>query len=223
MNINSKIIVLICIFVVLSGFASALPQVLKAFVKSAVVPGWGELSNGSKLGYPFIANEVALWSMYFYFSNEATLNEDAAFDYAVRFGGVNPEGNYDDDYFQHLSKFNSYGFEPGGFNEDIQRTAISKYPGDSAAQQTYIEENMYTDIYAWQWSTRQQRSDYTKLRNDYSHNNDYAKTVTGVIVVNHLISAINSVRIAVKKERGITFDVRLNQDMIPIINAQLRF
>jgi len=223
MNINSKTIIILCVFVALFSSATALPPVLKAFLKSAILPGWGELSNGSSVGYVFLASEASLWGMRFYFANEAIINEDAAFDYAVRYGKIDSKGTYDENYYQHLSKFNSSD-EPGGFNEDVRRTALSRYPNDSDKQQEYIDSNIYSDEFAWKWDNREQRSDYTKLRNDFSHNNDYAKTMVGVMVVNHLISGINSARIAAKKNKpALSFNVGLNRDKKTLLYARYRF
>ena len=60
-------------------------SVRKSLFKSLILPGWGELSAGNKSGYGFIATEVALWSIKFYFANEQDLVRTQSEEHAERY------------------------------------------------------------------------------------------------------------------------------------------
>ncbi|MBW6515887.1 MAG: hypothetical protein K0B81_04625 [Candidatus Cloacimonetes bacterium] len=245
MNSSFKLCGLLCAIVVYAGqisfcfaqipasmeydqieISSSEKSVFQSFLKSAVVPGWGELSLGNKSGYVFLASELLLWSGRLYFLEEVKLREEEAYVYAMKYAGLQP-GKYSNDYFDLLSRYNSSGFETGGYNEMVLIRAQTLYPDDTEAQNQYILDNAILDqsLY-WDWETRENRRQYSIMRKNADHNRDYAKAVIGVIVANHVISAINAVRVTSNINRrnriqvGLDFD---RKDMIPLIKASYRF
>lgn len=217
----------ILVVLLLSVIVTALPaqeriKPISVLARSLVLPGWGEVYMGDNRGYVFMAAEVLLWASYFYCLEESDLNETASYEYALEYAHIQP-GDYDEEYFLHLQKYNSSGFESGGYNENIRRLAITLYPDDPDAQQAYIENNMYGSGEAWHWDSRQSRSYFTQLRNDVVHFNDYATTVTGVIVVNHIISGLNALLKARSHNRNLDFSMGFGRDFTPMLRGSYRF
>jgi hypothetical protein len=195
------------------------------FLKSALIPGWGELSMSNKSGYAFLAMELLLWSSHFFFLSEVKLREEEAYIYALQNAGINP-GNRDEEYLVLLGKYNSSGFEPGGYNEMVYRRAKSLF-SDPYEQDQYIAENAISEeSLFWNWESREHRRDYSIMRKNADHNRDYAKAVVGAIVANHLISMINSVRIGVTRRRAerVNFGVKFDREReTPLLQTEISF
>ena len=201
------------------------PSIQANFLKSALVPGWGELSVGNKSGYAFLAMEVLLWSGRFYFLEEVKLREEESYIYALNYAGILP-GGHDANYMHLLTRYNSSGFETGGYNEMVLRRAQILYPDDRDAQNQYLLDNAILDEdLFWSWESREHRRQYSIMRKNADHNRDYAKAMIGAIVANHIISAINSVRVTSAKRRqnlqiGIDYD---RKRLTPLLSAEYRF
>ncbi|MCD4796032.1 MAG: hypothetical protein K8R49_02535 [Candidatus Cloacimonetes bacterium] len=221
MNFTFKLILLIVIaFVCTSLLAEEINPRIN-ILKSAVIPGWGELSSKNSSGYIFLATELMFWSSHFYFIQEAELKDKASYNYAVKYAHIEP-GDYSDQYFYHLTRYENYGFETGGYNAHIVETAKNKYPDDPVAQTEYINANIYSDDFFWEWDNDDRKHDYSILRKRITQYNDYAKAFTGAIIANHIISMINSARISSKLKRlnaGVQFDSNMN----PMIICNYRF
>ncbi len=194
-----------------------------AFIKSAIIPGWGEISSGSNAGYVFLGVELLLWGSRFYFGDQVDLHEKDAYMFALQNAGLKP-GDYEAVFMQRISRYNSSGFDPGGYNEHILRRAQNLYPDDQVAQNQYILENaILDDDLAWNWGSRDQRRRYSIKLKNADHNRDYIKFVTGAIVANHIISAINSFRIAnrIRSDLNLELGLDLSQPAMP--KAKLTF
>ncbi|MBP7333261.1 MAG: hypothetical protein KA963_00945, partial [Candidatus Cloacimonas sp.] len=78
-----------------------------------------------------------------------------------------------------------------------------------------IDENAYgTDKY-WYWDSSNHRSEYNKIRNRSMDYDDYALVAGGVLILNHLISTIDALRItAPNKKAGVSFNL---QNKTPIL------
>ncbi len=218
---SKKAVLLIMIIMIALGLsAQHKPGVM--FLKSLVVPGYGELSQGKSIGYAFIASEILLWGSMYYFQEESDLSERHAYEYALEYAHIKP-GDYGNDYLHDLSKYDSSGYEAGGYNENVRRTAINLYPGDTDAQQDYIQDHAYSDELAWSWDDRDSRNTYTKHYKDIQHNKDYAQAMVGAIVLNHVVSGLNSLFTARNTNRRIEMGVELKEDMTPTFVASWRF
>lgn len=166
---------------------------INPFLKSALIPGWGQLSLGSNYGYAMLTSETLFWSTYLYNKNEQTLKTNNSYDYALRFAHINP-GKYSSEYYRDMTKFNSSGFDAGGFNAFVRQTAIELYQYDPVAQQAYIDENKYSDELNWAWDSTQHRAKYSGMRKDILELKDQAQIFTGLIIANHVISGIDMLR-----------------------------
>ena len=78
----------------------------------------------------------------------------------------------------------------------IRQQAIEHFPGDSQAQQEYIDSNIYSDEMAWNWDSSADRGNYSKMRIRTQDLKDYAKIATGIMIFNHLVSGIDILRIS---------------------------
>jgi hypothetical protein len=218
MKLTSKIIV-ITILLILATNLSAQHSKINV-LKSAVVPGWGEISMGNYSGYAFLASEILLWSAQLYFANESDLKITAAQDYAYRYAGVNPQGSYDEAFWADLKSYDSYGFETGGYNASILQQAENIE--NLEERQQFIDANIYTESHFWRWDSDDRQHDYKILQKRSLEFDDYAKVFSGAIVANHIISVINSLRISAQKPK-LDVNVKLNKHLNPLLILDYRF
>ena len=80
MNLNFKI--LLIVLLLSPALLCATPPIVDG-LKSAVLPGLGEVSNGKNSGYIFMTLEATLWASMFYFNNEANLKIRQSEQFAI--------------------------------------------------------------------------------------------------------------------------------------------
>jgi hypothetical protein len=194
-------LLLLSVFILCSAGLFGRQNPRLSFLKSAILPGWGELSNNHKSGYAFIASEVMFWFSKYYLINESKQYEQASVLHAVKFAHINPEMNFDDVYYDNLRRYLSYGYDSGGYNANVVMQAKKLYPVNLQEQQNYIMENIYNDSFYWHWDSKDKQREYKIMRKRISEYSDYSKAVTGFIILNHLVSAFNSARISSKLKR----------------------
>ncbi|MEF3695238.1 MAG: hypothetical protein V3576_07815 [Candidatus Cloacimonadota bacterium] len=175
-----------------------------SFVLSAGLPGVMQIAKGHNYGYAMLGAEIGLWSTLFYLSTEQKLSQTEYVDYAIRYAGIRPD-DYTPDYYSHLSRYSSSGFEAGGYNSMIRQQAREIYPDDPAAQQSYIDENIYPEEQGWQWESMENRREYNRIRIYNKNLKDYSKIATGVLVLNHLISTIDFLRYPLGDSSKVSF------------------
>jgi hypothetical protein len=82
-----------------------------------------------------------------------------------------------------------------------------------------LEEGVY-----WDWGSRGTRSEFRRMIRDSGHYDDYAKLVGGVIIVNHLISFFNALRIAnTQSAPNVQIYTNVERDMTRWLNLQVSF
>ncbi|MFA5498184.1 MAG: hypothetical protein WC327_01380 [Candidatus Cloacimonadia bacterium] len=181
-------------------------------LKSVIIPGWGELTSNSNSGYIFLLTELFLWSSRYYFLEESKVCRKDAISYALAHSGIAP-GSYDKEFLDLMGRYNSSGFEPGGYNESVFRKAQSLYPDDEEKFNKYLNDNTITDeSLSWSWESKDHRRRFSIKRKNANHNTDYAKAVTGAIVANHLLSALNATRIAALHNKKNRIEVSVDID-----------
>ena len=220
MNINFKLVLLILMLMLI--FTANAQNTKLALLKSAILPGWGELSNNHKSGYIFLSTEVAFWLSRYYFLNESDLYEQSSYEYAIKHAHIESSLDFDDVFYDNLKRYLSSGYDAGGYNANIVFEAKNTYPHDVQAQQDYILENSYDESHYWYWDSKDHRDDYKILRKRITEYKDYAKAMTGFIIVNHIVSAFNSTRIS-SKLKHINVNVGLNNTLSPMITCNYRF
>ena len=191
-NIYLKmVIVFIILFVSIS--IQAKRYTINPFIKSALIPGWGQVSLNHPYGYGMMTSEVLLWSGYLYNKNEQDLKDNASYDYAIKYSHINP-AHYSAQYYRDLTKYDSSGFSAGGYNAMIRQQAIQLYPSDPTAQQEYINANAYSEEMSWSWDSYQLRKKYSTMRKDLLELKDQAQLFTGLLIANHIISGVDMLR-----------------------------
>lgn len=197
-------------------------SIRKHMLRSALIPGWGELSAGNKSGFIFLASEVLLLSSRFYFAEEADLKTKASYNFAVKYAHINPDLDLSDDYYYHMTRYISSSFETGGYNANIVEIAKVLYPDDLLAQTQYIEENAYSDDDYWGWDDEFKQKEYSILRKRITQYGDYVKAITGAVIANHIFSALNAFR-ASSRLNNLNAQVLLDSNMNPVFTLQYKF
>jgi hypothetical protein len=192
---KASLLITITVLIILSSsFLSAKPYVISPLLKSALLPGWGQLSLDRSYGYGMLVSETLIWSADFYNSNEQKLKDRQSYEHALKFAHINP-GNYDSQYYRDLARYDTSGFSAGGYNAMIRTTAQNLYPDNLAAQQQYIDINAMPDAMSWQWDDFTYRKKYASMRNQILDLKDKAQIITGLLIANHLISTIDMLRL----------------------------
>jgi len=160
----------------------------KAALLSLIVPGSGEFYSGSK-GFlsVFLTTEALSWAALF----------------ANRW------------YFNHLvDEYKIFARQHAGFDPTVPRedrfwTDIGKYDDIYAFNDKRERERYFADLYPvtpenyWRWDDHANRLDYDARRihaNDVDNQRVYFQMA---IVLNHLVSAINAIRVARKHNRSL--------------------
>lgn len=204
------------ILLFLLAVTCVMPGKTKGFemLKSLAVPGLSQVTNGKDYGYAMMASEVGIISSMVYFNNEEKLKIREAYEYALKYAHLNP-GKYSDQYYRTLSRYNSSGYDAGGYNNEVRETAIRLHPGDPAAQQQYIDANAIPDEQAWNWDSTQNRGSYSKIRIKSQDMRDYGSIAVGVLILNHLVSGVDVLRFFTEKARSqVYFDYQNHQPML---------
>ncbi len=192
MPLSFKHLVSLLLLLVLGATLAAESTALQ-MAQSLALPGLAQVRHEHKYGYAMLAAETAIISSMFYFSKEVDLKKRDSYEHALKFAHILP-GDYADAYFRDLSRYNSSGFEAGGYNAMVREEAIRLFPLDPSQQQIYIEENMYPDELAWRWDSKDDRATYVSIRTQTQNLRDYGKVAMGVMIVNHLISGLDVLR-----------------------------
>jgi hypothetical protein len=177
---------------ILIGSLSAQSKGLQ-FLQSLAVPGLSQIRDGRDYGYAMLASEVGIISTIWFLNTEEKLKQQEYYEYALKYAHINP-GSYDDQYYRNLSRYNSSGYEAGGYNAMIREQAMEIYPNDPVQQQIYIDGHVYPDGYAWNWDSLENRAAYSKIRIHTQDLRDYGTMAVGVLIANHLISGIDVLR-----------------------------
>lgn len=161
------------------------PSELKAFLLSFVLPGAGEYYAGSKkMAKIFFSSEVLLWTTYLSFRTYGNWKKDDYQQLAVSHAGVNLSGK-DHQYFVNIENFNT----------------LREYNEAKLQQRQFDELYPETSYYNWQWDSEASRQHFEKLRiaSDKAYNRSLF--VIGGIIVNHIISGIDALRIAKRSQK----------------------
>ena len=217
-----RFIFLIILIILFNGLQAENTSTRKQMLKSVLIPGWGELSQGNNSGYLFLTSELILWSSVFYFQQESELKDKASINFAIKYAHIDPELELSDEYLYDLKRYLSSGYETGGYNARIVEIAKTMFPDDPDAQTEYINANEYSDEFYWEWDSKANKHDYAILRKRMIQYSGYIKGITGGIIANHLISAINSLLIANKQDK-VKMNVRFDTEMNPMLCITYKF
>jgi len=179
------------------------PSKVKAFFLSFLLPGTGEYYAGSRrMAKIFAGTETLLWTTFFSFRVYGSWIKKDYQSFAMAHAGIHPSGK-DHQYFVDIEHFNSIR----EYNEAKlrQRKVRALYP-----------EN---DAYTWQWDSEASRLKYERLRvaSDKAYSNSIL--VIGTIIVNHIVSGIDAMRV-VRKHEMVKKEIHIGVTVLPEGGAQ---
>ena len=151
----------------------------RAFWASLLLPGWGQHYAGKpQSSLRFIAAELGLWGGYFALGAVAAVRRDNYRTYAAIHARAQPQGK-DKAYFDDL----------GFYENSLQHNQFALYD-DGPDALLYADEPQAF----WEWDAETSRQRYRELRNASETAERQALFMTGIVVANHLISAIHAAR-----------------------------
>jgi len=166
---------LLLVAVLLAGPVSAQTGA-GAFWRSLLIPGWGQhYAHGG--GGRFIVAEGALWIGHTVFNRLAAVRADRFHAYAAEHAGASSRGRgrrFLDDlgFYQSRIQHNQFALRSEGPNAELYGM----------------------DGFDWEWDGEDARERYRSIRNDSQLAKRQALYATGLIVANHLLSAIHAAR-----------------------------
>jgi hypothetical protein len=198
------------------------PEPGKASLLSAALPGGGQWLLGQERWTPYAAVEIWAWSQFLQRRHEGRNLQrryrDVAWLVARRVSaGTRTEAGWD--YYEALSKFQSSGawdmdpqrpgiqpeVNPETYNGSMWALAMALFlPGDSEGPKDegspsyqnalrYYMSRAYRPELAWNWGGNQlHREEYVSLIRDSDENLRRSTTMIGVILANHLLSAVDA-------------------------------
>ena len=175
-------------------------SVSSAFFLSLLLPGLGEAYVG-RTGYTkvFMSIEVVGWGLFVANEVQAASRREDYRNFAAQHAGVLQSGKTDQ-YWIDIGKYNNI-FD---FNEQRRRDR------DVAAIYAENSENF------WRWDSKANRLSYDGKRITTSEIEERRTFIIGGIILNHLISAINALRVARQHNRNIDeMGWRLDMDFDP--------
>ena len=165
----------------------------EAFLYSLVIPGMGQLYTGAKHGYIYTAAEVGLLATYFILRNSAANTRDEYRDIVrdnIIFIGPGSFEAWDlIEDFEHASQYENWNHV---YDSDVTRVRTGKWywkdldPSLKDEKDTAIEFDSKHRLEAY---------DLRKKANDTFQS---ARTVLGMVIFNHVISAVEA-RISTKR------------------------
>ncbi len=172
----------------------------RAFGRSILIPGWGQLTEGRKsIGYAFLTTEAILISSFIGLRFYGSWLEDDYRNYANQHAGI--EGSHGHLFYVDIGNW----MDRRSYNE--QR----------------ILDRQFDDMYnspadEWNWDSDGHRRRFKSIRISSDQARQNSVMVIGAIVLNHLVSAIEA-------SRGVSEspNISLRMESIDRIGLQVRF
>ncbi len=150
-----------------------------AFWRSLLVPGWGQ-HYVAGTGGRFLAAEIIFWGGYMGFERLGDIRRDQYRTYAAEHAAARPGG-----------KGRAYFDDLGFYQSRLEHNQFARYEDGPAAELYPLGRDFF-----WEWDQDASRERYRQLRNASSHAGRQALYMTGLVVVNHLVSAVHAARMA---------------------------
>jgi hypothetical protein len=170
----------------------------RAALYSLMLPGAGQyyVGGASFKAKMFFGLEAGLLFTYLGFRKYGDFKEDAAKGWAVLHAGANPD-NGDDNYWVKMTYYDNRDRNEDdglGYNQMAR-----VYDRNEAA--LFPE----TSLYYWNWDNRESRQSYRNLRNQSKTAYERADITVGILIANHMISAIEAFFAASRHNRHLEF------------------
>ena len=177
-------------------------SVPKAFLLSLLLPGTGQFySQAPGRGLVFASTETAILSTYIGFRLYSDWKEEDYQLFAAAHAGVDPRGK-SVDYYEDISLYMSM--------EEYNRQQLLDYRE---------EAELYSGSDFWEWDENRSRQEFDSLLRASSNARDNAIIMTGLGLLNHLLSAVDAARTARnynKRQASVTTPVQVTFDVQPV-------
>ena len=164
----------------------------EAFLYSLVVPGMGQLYTGAKRGYIYIAAEVGLLATYFILRNNASNTREDYRDLVRQHVIFDGPGSFEDwdpiEDFEHATQYENWNHV---YDSEATRKRTGKWYWDDARS---FKDEADVDI---EFDSPNRLAAFD-LRQDANDTFQLARTVLGVAILNHVVSAVEA-RITTKR------------------------
>ncbi len=171
-----------------------------AVLASLVVPGLGELYAGRyDVGKYSTITEVSLWVFYTVLEVHSDQVRSDAINYAKIYAGAQVSGK-PDDFFVNIGNFLS--------TQDYN---------DQKIQGLNYDLIYNSSSYQWQWQSDADRAKFKSLRIEADQFLNYGRYTAAVIVLNHLVSAINAARLVAGVNASATSSLDETSQTLPQI------
>lgn len=188
----------------------------KAFLLSLLLPGAGQFyTQAPGRGMLFVGTETAIVSTYVGLRLYSGWKEEDYQLFAAAHAGIDPAGksvNYYEDISLHMSM------------EDYNRKQLQDFREEAV---------LYSGSDFWEWDEDRSRREFDDLLRASSNARDNAVILTGLGLLNHLLSAVDAARTArsynrrqasVENPVQVTFDVQpVPGSSLVMINLEKRF
>jgi hypothetical protein len=179
---------LLCCLILLLSAVPALAVNKGAVLRSAVLPGWGQLHLGhGTRGYIFLGVEIATWTGAGLSYLEGVFQRDDYRSLAMEEAGVDASDR-SNDFLRDLADFSS----SEEYNAYIRRLARYYYPDDPEAQNSYYAAHARYGEDGWNWSSeaaRESFADAHRMSREWFRRSMY---IAAFALVNRAVSAIDA-------------------------------
>lgn len=175
------------------------PSPAKAFFFSFLLPGMGERYAGSrKMMRIFLATEGLLWATFASCRIYGNWKRNDYRQFAASHAGVDINGK-DHEYFVNIENFNS----------------IQDYNVFKLQQRLLNELYPETAEYFWEWDSENSRESFEDIRlaSDAAYSSSHF--VLACVLLNHLVSGIDAIRVARKVRKTAENPVQLSVTSLP--------
>ncbi|MCG9130020.1 hypothetical protein JT359_20725 [Candidatus Poribacteria bacterium] len=171
---------------------STLKSPNEAFLYSLIIPGLGQINNGAKHGYIYTVAEVGLLTTYFILRNSAANTRenyrDIVRDHVIFIGPGNFE-NWDPiEDFEHATQYENWNHV---YDSDATRDRTGKWYWKDLDPTLKDEKDTTIEF------DSKYRLEAFELREEANNTFQTARTVLGVVILNHIVSAVEA-RISTK-------------------------
>ena len=164
----------------------------EAFLYSLIVPGMGQLYTGAKRGYVYMAAEVGLLATYFILRNSASNTREDYRDVVRQHVIFDGPGSFEDwdpiEDFEHATQYENWNHV---YDSEETRKRTGRWYWDDARSfkdEADVDIEFDSPHRLEAFDLRQQANDTFQL----------ARTVLGVAILNHVVSAVEA-RITTKR------------------------
>ncbi|MCK4304664.1 MAG: hypothetical protein KAY24_10545 [Candidatus Eisenbacteria sp.] len=140
----------------------------------------------------FFTAEAGILASYIVFQGQGHVRRDRYIDYAELFAGVSNIDGKEDFYYRNLGKYDSNA----EYEDEIARSARAMYGEDLEKRLAYVDQYKPGPDEAWEWASIAHREMYLEMRKDSRNSFRWADNMLGVLLLNHVLSAVDAARSA---------------------------